>query len=160
MKYSDSNAHVFSPAAHSFSWAKILGLKFQSFLTCGLSRGCSSEVLKPANAGDRRDSGSIPGSGRTPWRWTWQPTPIFLLGESHGQRILAGYSSWGRKESDMAEHTLFLRRPPPHTTPSVLSISFGFFPFHRSFSKVLANASLILESLHLDSLGFIKFSCD
>ena len=31
----------------------------------------------------------------------WQPTPIFLPGESHAQRSLAGYSSWGHKESDM-----------------------------------------------------------
>ena len=29
------------------------------------------------------------------------PTPVFLLGEFHGQRRLAGYSPWGRKESDM-----------------------------------------------------------
>ena len=30
----------------------------------------------------------------------WQPTPVFLPGESHGQRSLAGYSSWGCKELD------------------------------------------------------------
>ena len=30
----------------------------------------------------------------------WQPTPLFLPGKSHGQRSLAGYSLWGRKESD------------------------------------------------------------
>ena len=30
----------------------------------------------------------------------WQPTPLFLPGKSHGQRSLAGYSSWGHKESD------------------------------------------------------------
>ena len=30
----------------------------------------------------------------------WQPTPVFLAGESHGQRSLAGYSPWGHKESD------------------------------------------------------------
>ena len=34
----------------------------------------------PANAGDIRDAGSIPGSG-DPWRTAWQPTPV-LLGES------------------------------------------------------------------------------
>ena len=33
------------------------------------------------------------------------PTPIFLPGESHGQRSVAGYSPWGRKESDMTEAT-------------------------------------------------------
>ena len=35
----------------------------------------------------------------------WQPTPVFLPGISHGQRSLAGCSPWGRKESDMTEHT-------------------------------------------------------
>ena len=49
------------------------------------------------------DPGSIPGSGRFPWRRKWQPTPVFLLGESHGQRSLAGYSPWGHKESDTIE---------------------------------------------------------
>ena len=34
------------------------------------------------------------------WKWKWQPTPAFLLGKSHGQRRLAGYSC---KESDMTE---------------------------------------------------------
>ena len=32
-----------------------------------------------------------------------QPTPVFLPGESHGQRSLVGYSPWGRKELDMTE---------------------------------------------------------
>ena len=36
----------------------------------------------------------------------WQPTPIFLPGESHGQRSLAGYSPWGHNESDTTEQTL------------------------------------------------------
>ena len=34
----------------------------------------------------------------------WQPTPVFLPGEFHGQRSLAGCSPQGRKESDMTEH--------------------------------------------------------
>ena len=34
-----------------------------------------------------------------------QPTPIFLPGESHGQRSLVGYSPWGYEESDTTEHT-------------------------------------------------------
>ena len=41
--------------------------------------------------------------GKIPWRKEWQPTPIFLPGEVHGQRSLAGYSPWGRKELDMTE---------------------------------------------------------
>ena len=35
-------------------------------------------------------------------RRAWRPTPVFLPGESHGQRSLAGYSPWGLKESDMS----------------------------------------------------------
>ena len=37
------------------------------------------------------------------WRRKWQPAPVFMPGESHGQRSLVGYSSWGCKESDVAE---------------------------------------------------------
>ena len=57
----------------------------------------------PTNAGAAGDTGSIPGSGRFPWRREWQPTPVLLSGEFHGQRSLAGYSPQGRKESDMTE---------------------------------------------------------
>jgi len=42
----------------------------------------------------------MPGSGRF---LTWQPTPVFLPGESHGQRSLAGYSPCGLKELDMTK---------------------------------------------------------
>ena len=50
------------------------------------------------------DMGSIPGSGRSPGEGKWQPTPVFLPGESHGQRSLAGYSTWGcnRVRHDLA----------------------------------------------------------
>ena len=58
-----------------------------------------------ANVGDIRDAGLIPGSKKIPWRRAWQPTPVFLPGEFHGQRRLAGYSPWGRDDSDMTEVT-------------------------------------------------------
>ena len=51
----------------------------------------------PASAGDEGDVGLILGSGRSPGGGHRQPTPVFLPGESHGQRILAGYGPWGRK---------------------------------------------------------------
>ena len=44
-----------------------------------------------ANTGDVRDMGLIPRLGRFPWRRKWQPTPVLLPGESHGQRSLEGY---------------------------------------------------------------------
>ena len=49
-----------------------------------------------------RDSGSSPDPLL---RMKWQPTPVFLPGESHGQKSLVDYSPWGRKESDTAEVT-------------------------------------------------------
>ena len=39
------------------------------------------------------------------WRRTWQPTPVFLPGESQGQRSLVGYRLWGRTEKDTTEVT-------------------------------------------------------
>ena len=40
---------------------------------------------------------------KIPWRREWQPTPVFLPGEFHGQRKLADYNPEGRKESDTTE---------------------------------------------------------
>ena len=57
----------------------------------------------PANTGD--DMSSSPGSGKIPWSKLWQPTAVSLPGETHGQRSLVGYTPWGRRESDMTEHT-------------------------------------------------------
>ena len=54
----------------------------------------------PANAGDVRDAGSIPESERSRGGRTWLPTPVFLPGESHGQRSLASYSLSGHTDSD------------------------------------------------------------
>ena len=61
----------------------------------GIESGC--------NAGDTGDENSTPGLGRSPGRRKWQPTPVFLPGQYHGQRTLASYSLWGHKESDMTE---------------------------------------------------------
>ena len=51
--------------------------------------------------------GFNPWVGKIPWRKTWQPTLVFLPGESHGQKSLAGYSPRGRKESDTTEQLHF-----------------------------------------------------
>ena len=42
---------------------------------------------------------------KIPWGRAWQPTPVFLPAESHGQRSLVGYSPWGHRESDTTEAT-------------------------------------------------------
>ena len=52
---------------------------------------------------------------KMPWGRKWQPAPVFLPGKFHGQRGLAGYSPWGRKELDMTE------QPSTHAHTLVLS---------------------------------------
>ena len=44
-----------------------------------------------------------PSVGKIPWKRKWQPIPVFLPGESHGQRSLARYSLWDHKELDVIE---------------------------------------------------------
>ena len=56
----------------------------------------------PINAVEVRDAvRSL--SREDPWSRKWQSAPVFLPGESHGQRSLMGYSPWGRTESDRTE---------------------------------------------------------
>ena len=55
-----------------------------------------------------------PWAKKIPWRRKWQPTPVFFLGKSHGQRSLAGYNPRGHKELDTTEHT--------HTHTSIYSV--------------------------------------
>ena len=62
---------------------------------CVVCRASQVELVvknPPANAGDIRDTSSIPGLGRFPWRRAQQPTPVLLPGDSHRQRSLAAYS--------------------------------------------------------------------
>ena len=58
--------------------------------------GASQVVLVvmnlPANAGDIKRHGFNTWVRKIPWRSTWQPTPVFLPGEAHGQSSLVGYS--------------------------------------------------------------------
>ena len=58
-----------------------------------------AQVVKnpPATTGNK---GSV---WKIPWRRKWQPTPVFLSGESHGQRSLAGYGPQDCKGLDTTE---------------------------------------------------------
>ena len=67
-----------------------------------------------------RDTGLIPGSGR-PLAGAWQPTPVFLSGESHGQRSLTGYSPCSGTESGMTQVTLaYAGRLKPTELPCLI----------------------------------------
>ena len=68
-----------------------------------------SQIPFPGDASGKDSSGRCwrlefhPRVKKIPQRRKGQPTPVFLPGESHGQRSLAGSSSWGYKESDRTE---------------------------------------------------------
>ena len=65
--------------------------------------GGSESKESTCTAGDLRP---FPWLERSPGEGYDNPTPVFLPGESHGQKSLAGYSPWGHKQSDMAERPL------------------------------------------------------
>ena len=74
----------------------------QIWLLCGLSRWPSGKE-SACQVEDAGDVGSIPLVGKMLCSRKWQPTPVFLPGKSHRQKILEGYSPWGHRESDMIE---------------------------------------------------------
>ena len=63
----------------------------------------------------------------------WPPIPVFLPGESHGQRGLAGYSPWGCKELDATEHAGIYS--------TFVCWSFLSFLFGLVFNQTLINES-------------------
>ena len=76
----------------------VLNFKIVSFLISG---GTVVKYL-PAVQEAHRCTFS-PWVGKIPWSRKLQPTPVFLPGESHGQRSLVGCSPWGHKQLDTAE---------------------------------------------------------
>ena len=83
---------------------------------------------------------------KIPWRKEWLPTPVFLLGESHGQQSLAGYSPWGHKESDTTE---------PLSTHCIHLISLVIPQFCWSQS-VFESLCLFLTRSGLMSVGWME----
>ena len=59
----------------------------------------------PANVEDIQDADSIPGLGRSPGEGNGNPFQCFCLENPHGERSLAGYGAWGRKELDMTKYS-------------------------------------------------------
>ena len=83
-------------------------LMAKSILFLPLVNSLASQVAllvknSPADAGDVRDAGSIPGSGRSSGGGHANPLQTFCLENPQGQRSLVGYSPWGLKESDTIE---------------------------------------------------------
>ena len=67
---------------------------------CGAS---GKEPTSFAKAWDVRDGRFNLWVRKIPWKRAWQPIPVFLPGESQGQKSLAGYGPYGLKESEMTQ---------------------------------------------------------
>ena len=87
------------------------------------------------------------------WRRKWQPTPVFLPGESHGQRSLMGYSPWGHKELDMTEQ-LALCSVSSATDWCTLTV---YKEHHRAWSHSPSLNSLLRKRSTLPSLSCSSF---
>ena len=85
-------------SAYSYKLALAMG-------TLGFSDGTSGKE-SPSQCRRQKRCRFSPWVRKIPWRREWQPTPVFLPGESHGWRSLAGYSPWGYKESDIIERLI------------------------------------------------------
>ena len=80
----------------------------------------------------------------SPWRRKWQPTPIFLPGEFHGQRSLVDYSPWDWKESGMTKWL---------THKHVIMYTFCMFSEVKESMEKEERESLVV---HMKSLTIIK----
>ena len=107
------------------------------FIHCNNMIGFPGGSEVKASACNAGDLGSIPGSdpwvGKIPWRRKWQPTPVFLPGEFHGQRNLTGYSLWGHKELDTTEQLHF------HNCSSIFTYLNFYSIFHSECANIYSN---------------------
>ena len=97
-----------------------------------------------------------PWVGKMPWRRKWQPTSVFLLGKSHGQRSLVGYSPRSHRESITAEcthtHTHTHTHPPSHCARQPVDLGTGVGPGPalrkalRGFMKIRKAERFTLET--------------
>ena len=86
-----------------------------------------------------RRCGLDPWVGKIPWRRKWQPTPVFLPEESHGQKNLADYSPWGHKsqtEPSDSSHTPELVELGSSRHPRLLQAALAFLSCNHALPSL------------------------
>ena len=95
--------HGATGARHTVRWKRSAGPHHEpSCMAARIELSLVDQTVKKLPAMQETHVWSL-GQEDSPWRREWQPTPVFLPGESHGQRSLVGYSPWGCKDSDTTE---------------------------------------------------------
>ena len=92
--------YMSSPTTKSQGQSKTLPTQLSNIWPSTLRNGLSRWLSGKETTCQCRRSRFNPWVRKIIWRRKWQPTPVFLPGEFHGQRNLAGYSPGGHKESD------------------------------------------------------------
>ena len=104
-----------------------------------------------------------PWVGKISWRRQWLFTPVFLPGESHGQRSLAGYSPWGRTESDRTQVTdagLFpLLREAAAVAPAVMAAAAMAAPAVMGAAAMAAPAVTVAAAAAPGPAGYVLLFC-
>ena len=93
-----------SQAGIKIAGRNISNLRYADDTTLGASLVAQRLKLLPG----MRETGFHLWVGKIPWRRKWHPTPVFLPGESHGQRSLASCSPWGCR----VRRNLETKQPP------------------------------------------------
>ena len=105
----------------------------------------------PANAGDRRYGFNL-WVRKIPSRRKWQHTPVFLPGELHGQRSLAGYSPWGsQSRTQLSDFHFFL---------SVFNQCFAYKHLHSFQTPVVTDRAIVNTVLSVYDLTFSGVSLE
>ena len=99
-------AHVWNSEDFTYKSRQLVSFLWPHLMAWGYFPGGLVVKNPPALPETRRLSFN-PWVRKIHWRRKWQPTPVFLPGESHGQRSLVGYYPWGHKVQRVAEF------PPP-----------------------------------------------
>ena len=91
---------------------------------------------------------------KIPQRREQPPTPVLLLGESHGQRSLSGYSPQGNKESDMTEQLMLTLSHIRETRAIKFSFSLAqYYFFQKLCAKLLQSCSTLCEPVDCSQPG-------
>ena len=115
------------------------------------------------------ECGFNPWVGKIPWRRDWQPTPVFLLRNSHGQTYWEGYSPWGRKrvrhklateQQQQSFHSGLCSQAPPQLCYQVPDPHIHLKPGHlhlndpRVFESCIFHPQKIIFLSHMFSNSF------
>ena len=97
--------------------------------------------------------------GKIPWKWKWQPTPVFLPEKSHGQRSLVGYSPRDPKRVGHTWATTQARMPVLFTKFSIWFHRLHHYLHHHLHNNLLL-LLLLLQLLHIIiSLCLLTYLC-